>query len=188
MRIHLFIASYLAVAGRRNREGEGQRPSSKVEELRFIAALAAQMLRGALARRESAHKRSDASAHAAVVLNDKNAVVAHTSADEEQSAAAEAWAPSFASGSGVSRPSRAHSLQGCGGISIPLRGGEAVPSDGLCSVLRNTLAVLKYEAQVELSVYKPLCRCKAVESHSLGIVLRNTFAVMKHDTQVELSA
>jgi hypothetical protein len=88
MRIHLFIASSLAVAGRRNAEGEGQRLSSNVEELRFIAALAAQMLGGALARRESAHKRSDASAHAAVVLNDKNAVVAHTCSDEEAMAAA----------------------------------------------------------------------------------------------------
>jgi hypothetical protein len=69
MRTHLLIASSLAVAGRRNAEGEGQRLSSKVEELRFIAALSAQMLRGALARRESAHERS------AVVLNDKNAGV-----------------------------------------------------------------------------------------------------------------
>ena len=48
--------------------------------------------------------------------------------------------------------SRAQSLQGGGGISIPLRGGEAVPSDGLCSVRRNTLAVLKHDAQVVLSV------------------------------------
>ena len=74
-RIHLLIASSLAVAGRRNAEGKGQRPSSKVEKLRFIATLAAQMLRGALARRESAHERSDVSAHAAVALNDKNAVI-----------------------------------------------------------------------------------------------------------------
>ncbi len=65
-----------------------QRLSSKVEELRFIAALAAQMLRGALARRESAHKRSDASAHAAVGGLERYAVVAHTCADEETMAAA----------------------------------------------------------------------------------------------------
>jgi hypothetical protein len=56
---------------------------------------------------------------------------------------------------------------------MPLRGGEAVPSDGLCPVLRNTLAVIKHAAQVDLSGFVPLCRCKAVESHSLGIVLRN---------------
>ena len=55
-----------------------------------------------------------------------------------------------------------------------MRGGEAVTSDGHCLVLRNTLAALKHEAQVELSVCKPLCRGKAVESHSLGKVLRNT--------------
>ncbi len=40
--------------------------------------------------------------------------------------------------------SRAQSLQGGGGISIPLRGGEAAPSDG--SVLRNTFAALKHVA------------------------------------------
>ena len=71
---------------------------------------------------------------------------------------------------------------------MPLRGGEAVPSDGLCSVLRNTLAVLKHEAQAILSACMPICRCKAVESHSLGMVLRNTSAVVKHDAQVDLSA
>ena len=70
---------------------------------------------------------------------------------------------------------------------MPLRGGEAVPSDGLCSVLRNTITVLKHEAQVGLSVCIPLCRCKAVESHSLGIVLRNTSALIKHAAQVDLS-
>ncbi len=56
---------------------------------------------------------------------------------------------------------------------MPLRGGEAEPSDGLCSVLRNAFSVLKPEAQVELSGCMPLRRCKAVESHCLGIVLRN---------------
>ena len=73
----------------------------------------------------------------------------------------------------AARASNTQSLQGCGGVRLPLRGGEAVQSDGLCSVLRNTLAKLKHAAQVELSAYMPLCRCKAVESHSLGIVLRN---------------
>ena len=34
--------------------------------------------------------------------------------------------------------SSAQSPQCCGGACMPLRGGEAVPSDGLCSVLRNT--------------------------------------------------
>jgi hypothetical protein len=38
---------------------------------------------------------------------------------------------------------------------MPLRGGEAVPSDGLYSVLRDTLAVRKHEAQVELSTCIP---------------------------------
>jgi hypothetical protein len=60
-------------------------------------------------------------------------------------------------------------LSGC----IPLRGGEAVPSDGLCSVLRNTFTVLKHEAQVDLSHCMPLIRGKAEESRSLGFVLRN---------------
>ena len=70
---------------------------------------------------------------------------------------------------------------------MPLLCCEAVPSDGLCCVLRNTFAALKHAAQAALSVCMPLRRCKAVESHSLGIVLRNTFAVRKHDAQAELS-
>ena len=56
---------------------------------------------------------------------------------------------------------------------MPLRGGEAVPSDGLTSVLRNALAELEHAAQVELSGCKPLCRCKAEESQSRCIVLSN---------------
>jgi hypothetical protein len=83
--------------------------------------------------------------------------------------------------------SSAQSPQCCGGICILLRGGEAVPSDGLCSVLRNTFTILKHGAQVELSVYISLIRGKAVQSHSLGIVLRNTLAVLKHGAQVDLS-
>ncbi len=80
----------------------------------------------------------------------------------------------------------------CGALCNPLCGGEAVPSDGLpsdglCSVLRNTSAVMKHAAQLVLSACMPLCRCKAVESRSLGIVLRNTLAVIKHAAQVELS-
>jgi hypothetical protein len=70
---------------------------------------------------------------------------------------------------------------------MPLRGGEAVPSDGLCCVLRNTLALLKHVAQVELSACMPLCRCKAVESHSLGMVLRNTLTVRKQSPPPQLS-
>ena len=58
----------------------------------------------------------------------------------------------------AARASRAQSLQCCGGISIPLRGGEAEPSDGLRSVLRNTSADLKHVAQVELSDCMPLRR------------------------------
>ncbi len=61
---------------------------------------------------------------------------------------------------------------------MPLRGGEAVQSDGLCSVLRNTLTVLKHVAQADLSDCMPLLCCKAVESHSLGIVLRNATTTM----------
>ncbi len=85
------------------------------------------------------------------------------------------------------RASRAQSHQGCGGVCIPLRGGEAVPSDGLCSVLPNTFTVLKRVAQVELSLCIPLRCCKAIQSHSLGIVLRNTSALIKRDAQVVLS-
>ena len=70
---------------------------------------------------------------------------------------------------------------------MPLRGGEAVPSDGLCSVLRNTFSALKHVAQVELSSSIPLCRCKAEESRCLGIVLRNTCATKKHGAQPALS-
>jgi hypothetical protein len=40
---------------------------------------------------------------------------------------------------------------------MPLRGGEAVQSDGLCSVLRNPLAFLNQAAQVVLSICIPLC-------------------------------
>ena len=69
--------------------------------------------------------------------------------------------------------SSAQSPQCCGGIGVPLRGGEAVQTDGFCSVLGNTLTVLKHVGQVALSGCKPLRCCKAVESHSLGIVLRN---------------
>jgi hypothetical protein len=52
----------------------------------------------------------------------------------------------------------------CGALCNPLCGGEAVPSDGdgLCSVLRNTLALIKHDAQLVLSACMPLCRCKAV--------------------------
>jgi hypothetical protein len=50
---------------------------------------------------------------------------------------------------------------------------EAVPSDGLCFVLRFTYTKIKHVAQAELSSYMPLCRCKSEESHSLGSVPRN---------------
>ena len=53
----------------------------------------------------------------------------------------------------AARASNTQSLQCCGGISIPLRSGESVQSDGLCSVLLNTFAVLKHDAQVVLSVF-----------------------------------
>ncbi len=71
---------------------------------------------------------------------------------------------------------------------MPLGGGEAEPLDGLCIVLRNTLTIMKHEAQVVLSVCMPLCRCEAVQSQSLFIVLRNTNTATKHDAQVTLSA
>ena len=58
----------------------------------------------------------------------------------------------------AARASHAQSLQGCGGVCIPLRGGEAVPSDGLCSVLRNTSTCLKHAAQVDLTKCIPLRR------------------------------
>ena len=58
----------------------------------------------------------------------------------------------------TARASSAQSLQGCGGVCIPLRGGEAVPSDGLGSVRRNTFSVLEHVAQVELSECNPLRR------------------------------
>ena len=69
--------------------------------------------------------------------------------------------------------SRTQLSQCCSGGCISLCGGEAVQSDGLCSVLRNASAVVEHGAQVALSVCIPLCRCKAEESHSLCIVLRN---------------
>jgi hypothetical protein len=85
--------------------------------------------------------------------------------------------------------SSAQSPQRCGRLCIPLRGGEAVPSDGLCSVLlRNTSALLKHAAQVELSACVSLISCKTVQSRSLGIVLHNTFADLKADAQCVLSA
>jgi hypothetical protein len=62
---------------------------------------------------------------------------------------------------------------------MPLRGGEAETSDGLCSVLRNTFVVLKHEAQAGLSGCIPLRRCKAVESRSLGKVSRNAQSPME---------
>ena len=87
--------------------------------------------------------------------------------------------------------SSAQSPQSCEGIGVPLRGGEAVQSDGLCPVLGNTFTVFftvfQHVAQVVLSVCKPLRCCKAVESHSLGIILRNTLTVLKHVAQVVLS-
>ncbi len=71
---------------------------------------------------------------------------------------------------------------------MPLISGKAVQSHSFGIVLRNTLALLKHDAQVDLSVCIPLISCKAVQSHSFGIVLRNTLALLKHDAQVELSA
>ncbi len=56
---------------------------------------------------------------------------------------------------------------------MPLLCCEAVPSDGLCCVLRNTFAVLNHEAQLDLSACMPLLFCKSEESHSLGIILRD---------------
>ncbi len=47
--------------------------------------------------------------------------------------------------------------------------------------------VHKHVAQLVLSVYIPLCRCKAVESHTLRIVLRNAQTVLKQIAQVVLS-
>jgi hypothetical protein len=85
------------------------------------------------------------------------------------------------------KASRAQSPQCCGGQCLPLCGGEAVPSDGLCSILRNTSAVFKHDAQIVLRGSIPLRRCKTVESHSLGIVLRNPLTELKHAAQVVLS-
>ena len=68
----------------------------------------------------------------------------------------------------------AQSVQRSRGFCMSLRSSEAIQSDGLSSVLRNTSTVLKHEAQVALSCCMPLCRCKAPESHSLHFVLRNT--------------
>ncbi len=82
---------------------------------------------------------------------------------------------------------RLQSCQRSRGSCITLRSGEAKPSDGLSSVLRNTLTALKHDGQVELSFFKPLCRCKAVESHSLRMVLRNSSTVVKTGAQVALS-
>ncbi len=56
---------------------------------------------------------------------------------------------------------------------MPLLCCEAVPSDGLCSVLHSTSAVLKNAAQVVLSVFVPLFCCEAVPSDGLCSVLRN---------------
>jgi len=53
-------------------------------------------------------------------------------------------------GSGITCASRAQSPQFCSGARISLCGGEAEQSDGLCSVLRNALTELEYDAQVEL--------------------------------------
>ena len=47
----------------------------------------------------------------------------------------------------ASRVSRAQLLQLVLSEYISLRGGEAVPQDGLCYITRNTLAALKHEAQ-----------------------------------------
>jgi hypothetical protein len=58
----------------------------------------------------------------------------------------------------ASRASRAQSLQVGFSLCNPLRGGEAVPSDGLCSVLRNTSTCLKHAAQVDLTKCKSLRR------------------------------
>jgi hypothetical protein len=58
-------------------------------------------------------------------------------------------------------------------VCMTLRGGEAVPSDGFCSVLRNTFSEIKHVAHITLSACKPLIRCNAEESHSLGNILRN---------------
>ena len=57
---------------------------------------------------------------------------------------------------------------------MPLCGCEAVPSDGVFCVLRNTFSVLKHDAQVVLSFCIPLLCCKAVPSDGLCSVLRNT--------------
>ena len=78
------------------------------------------------------------------------------------------------------------SPQCCGGIGVPLREGERIQTDCLCSILSNTFTVLNHVAQVVLSACMPLRRCKVVESHNLGIALRNTFTVPKHETQVDL--
>jgi hypothetical protein len=55
--------------------------------------------------------------------------------------------------------SGAQSVQRSRGICMSLRSGEAIPSDGLSPVLRNTFTAGKLDAQVELSICKPLCRC-----------------------------
>ncbi len=65
---------------------------------------------------------------------------------------------------------------------MSLRSGEAMPSDGLSSVLCNTSTVLKHVAQFQLSKCMPLCSCKAPESHSLRKVLPNTQSVLERSS------
>ncbi len=77
----------------------------------------------------------------------------------------------FGGGGQVQGASRAQSPQCYSGVCISLCGGEAVPSNGFCIVLRNIFTILENDAQVVLSDCMPLFRCKAVESHSLRIVL-----------------
>jgi hypothetical protein len=66
-----------------------------------------------------------------------------------------------------------------------LCGSEAVPSNGLCIVLRYTFIVLKHAAQAELSFNIPLRGGKAVPSDGLCFVF--CYTLTKHDTQAELS-
>ena len=57
---------------------------------------------------------------------------------------------------------------------MPLFRCKAVESHSF----RFVFVLIKYVAQVELSICMPLCRCHTVPSRSLRFVLRNTFTYL----------
>ena len=66
----------------------------------------------------------------------------------------------------VPRAHFAQSRQRVLGKCIPLRGGEAVPSDGLCSVLRNNLGAMFENGIVSIGVAKD--RAEAIRWYRLA--------------------